>query len=451
MPSLKNPAVRGTLWTLLDYGVGNVLRFGSNLILTRLLVPEYFGLMAFVSTINLGLELLSDLGIEQGIIQNKRGDEAAFLNTAWTLKIIRGALLWLVCLIIILPVAYYYQDDRLKLLIPLTGLNSILGGLSSTYMTTLNRHMSLGITTAINLAVQVVSIAGMATWAYFDPSIWALGIGGMIGPVFKLVLTHVLHRLHHKTNNRLDWDVQSALEIFHFGKSLFFATALMFLAEQVDRFILAKLISFKMLGVYTIAFTLATLPREVLKNLCYRVLFPIIARSVEIPRSELRDQILRHRGMLLSGTAVVLAMIVVFGDLIVSALYKADYDAATWMLPILAIGVWFSALFYTVCQTLIAIGKPIYYAYSNLARFIFVTIGLYVGYEHWGVLGAVIAISLTDFWAYFVVLYGLAKERLLCLRQDLWSTGLFLGITLVLGLGRQSLGFGFPMDNLPLP
>jgi O-antigen/teichoic acid export membrane protein len=223
------------------------------------------------------------------------------------------------------------------------------------------------------------------------------------------------------------------------------------LAEQVDRFILAKLISFKMLGVYTIAFTLATLPREVLKNLCYRVLFPIIARSVEIPRAELRQQILQHRGMLLLGTAGVLAMIVVFGDLIVTRLYRAEYEAATWMLPILALGVWFSALFYTVCQTLIAIGKPIYYAYSNLARFIFVTVGLYVGYHHWGVLGAVVAVSLTDFWAYVVVLYGLAKERLLCLRQDLWSTGLFIGLTLVLGLGRQALGFGFPLQNLLLP
>jgi len=48
MSSVKQLAVRGAVWTIASYGLSQVLRLGSNLILTRLLVPEMFGLMSLV-------------------------------------------------------------------------------------------------------------------------------------------------------------------------------------------------------------------------------------------------------------------------------------------------------------------------------------------------------------------------------------------------------------------
>jgi O-antigen/teichoic acid export membrane protein len=71
-------AVSGVVWTILGYGASQVLRFGGNLILTRLLLPEYFGLMALVNIPIIGLQLFSDVGIIPSIVQNQRGDEPVF-------------------------------------------------------------------------------------------------------------------------------------------------------------------------------------------------------------------------------------------------------------------------------------------------------------------------------------------------------------------------------------
>ena len=57
------------------------MRLISNLILTRLLVPELFGLMALVNTFIQGLFLFSDVGIATSIIRSPRGDDPVFLNT----------------------------------------------------------------------------------------------------------------------------------------------------------------------------------------------------------------------------------------------------------------------------------------------------------------------------------------------------------------------------------
>lgn len=448
MKSLKNPAVRGTLWTLLDYGVANVLRFGSNLILTRLLIPEYFGLMALVNTLRIGLELMSDLGIDQSIIQNKNGDDLKFLNTAWTLKCIRGIILSLACAAIAIPVANWYGDERLKLLIPIVGITSILDGLSSTYIATLNRQMALGMLTAIDMSAQVFSIATLVIWSWINPSIWALSLGSLSGPLFKLIATHICQWIHHKNSNRWQWDPESVAAIFHFGKSLFLATALMFLAEQADRFILGKLISFEMLGVYTIAATLSAMPREALKTLSHRVLFPTASRSAELPREDLRQKLLRQRWIILSGAAVGVSILAGLGDLVIKALYSNEYNQAAWMLPLLATGVWFSALFYTLSPSLMAVGQPIYYAYSNLGRLLFIGIGLQVGYTQFGLVGAILVTAFSDCCAYLVLLYGLFRERLLCWSQDLLLTLFFGGLLGLIILARQGLGFGSPIQGI---
>ena len=99
-------------WTLVGYGYGQFLRFAGNLILTRLLFPEAFGAMALVQSVLTGLTLLSDLGISQAIVQNARGHTAAFLNTAWTVQVIRGVLIWVATCALALPVATFYHNQR---------------------------------------------------------------------------------------------------------------------------------------------------------------------------------------------------------------------------------------------------------------------------------------------------------------------------------------------------
>ncbi|MFN3500356.1 MAG: oligosaccharide flippase family protein, partial [Pannonibacter indicus] len=75
--------MRGTAISLAGTGGQQLLRLASNLALTRLLFPEAFGLMALIQTFMVGLQMFSDIGIRPSIIQNKRGEEADFLNTAW--------------------------------------------------------------------------------------------------------------------------------------------------------------------------------------------------------------------------------------------------------------------------------------------------------------------------------------------------------------------------------
>ena len=445
MSSLKKLAIRGTIWTIVGYGASQILRFGSNLILTRLLFPKLFGLMALLNTFIIGLHLFSDIGIGTSIIQNKRGDDPAFLNTAWTLQVIRGFGLWFCSVLLAWPVAKFYGEPQLLWLIPVVGLGTIISGFNSTALFTLNRHMAVRQLAIFELGGQVISLMAMIVWAWFSPTIWALVIGALVSASIQMVWSH---RLNPGPPNRFAWERDATKDLLTFGKWIFVSTALTFLAWQTDRLILGKLLSLEMLGVYGIAFTLSDMPRQIILAISGKVIFPAFSKFADLPRETFRAKILRNRKPVLIASALGLTLMVSFGDILISVLYDNRYAEATWMLPILGLGVWPIVLTQTIDPSLFAIGKPRYVAYGCFLSFLFLAIGIPLGFSLIGTVGAVIAVPLSNLPLYGAITYGLWRERLACIGQDIKATALFLVLLTIVLFVRIVLGFGLPINSL---
>jgi len=446
MSSLKKLAIRGMVWTIAGYGTSQILRFGSNLILTRLLFPKLFGLMALLNIFIIGLHLFSDIGIGPSIIQNKRGDDPAFLNTAWTLQIIRGFVLWFCCVAIAWPVANLYGEPQFLWLIPVVGLSTIITGFNSTALFTLNRHMAVAQLGIFELGGQVISLMVMIVWAWFSPTIWALVIGGLVSDSVRMVWSH---RLIPGSCNRFAWDQDATNALFSFGRWIFISTALTFLATQADRLILGKLLSFEMLGVYGIAFVLADMPRQLIVVISGKVIFPAVARLTHLPRETLHGKILQKRKFVVVVLALGLTVLISFGDILILTLYDQRYIQAAWMLPILALGVWSNVLFQTLgIPLLLAVGKPLYAAYGNFLRLLFIGIGLPLGFSLKGVVGVVIVVALAELPLYGAVTYGLWREEMSAVAQDIKATALFLLLLTSVLMGRFVLGFGLPISGI---
>ena len=445
MSAEKKLAIKGVAWTILSYGSSQIIRFGSNLILTRLLLPELFGLVGLAYVFIIGINLFSDIGLGPSIIQNKRGEDPQFLNTAWTMQVIRSFLVWICLIIITKPVASFYGDPRLEWLIPVIGINSLVGGFNSTATSSLNRQMAVKRVVIFELGLQIVSTTVMIVWAWFDRSIWAIVAGGFTNTFVELVWSHFL--IPGKSN-RFAWDKEAAKEIFSYGKWIFLSTALFFLCSQADRLILGKIFTLTMLGIYGIAYTLGDMPRQVIIAISGRVIFPSISLLAELPREELRAKILNNRKLILIPLAVGLAIFVSFGDQLILTLYRKEYAAASWMMPILALGIWHTTLYSMMGSCLLAVGKSQYQAMGNLLTFVNLCISIPLAYHLKGNLGAVIAIALGDLPTYAVTNYGLWREGLTCFWQDIQLTGLFVGVLVTLIWCRVAFGLHLPIDKI---
>jgi O-antigen/teichoic acid export membrane protein len=445
MSSIKQRALKGVFWTIATYGVSQVLRFGSNLVLTRLLLPEIFGLMSLVYVFITGLHLFSDLGIHTSVIQNKRGDDINFLNTAWTMQIIRSMGLWFCCVLIAVPAANFYNEPQLTWVLPIAGVNILIGGFFSTGITSLSRHLEVKKVSAFELAGQIVGITVMLSWAYFDRSVWALLMGSLVAGVVQLVWSHVVSP---NPPNRWLLEKESVAEIFSFGKWIFLSTALTFFAMQSDRLILGKLLGLQLLGVYGIAVALAEIPKQVTMAVGGKVVFPMFSKFSNLPRPDFRSRIRRGRLPILLATAPALAVMISFGDLLISALYDSRYADAAWMIPLVALGVWPIILVTTIDGALFALGNPRPSTWGYFYSFIALAGGIWSGYQLFGVVGAVAAVPLSNVPFYAAVAFGLRKEKIACFDHDGYTTALMLLLSALFIATRYALGV--PLPSLPV-
>lgn len=448
MSSIKKLAIRGTLWTIAGYGASQVLRLGGNLILTRLLEPKLFGLIALVYVFITALNLFSDIGLGTSVVQNRRGDDPAFLNTAWTLQAVRGVILWFCSLLLAWPASAFYNEPQLLWLIPVVGLNAVMGGFHSMAYFTLSRHMDVKKLSIYEFGRQVITLLVTILWAAFiSKTIWALVVGSLAA---EFIATLWSYRLIPNTSHRFAWDREAVKELISFGQWIFISTAITFFAEQADRLILGKVLTFELLGVYGVALTFADLPRSVSLAISGKVLFPAISKMADLPRKELRAKLNHNRKILLLVLTLVLVVLACFGDILVKVLYDKRYIDAAWMLPILTLGIWPRLLCNTNEPSLFAIGKPQYTTVANFTRFVCTSLGVWLGYTLLKVPGAIIAVALNDLLYYMAINYGLWREGLSGMKQDIIATVLLFALLALVLTTRKVLGFGLPIDGLRL-
>jgi O-antigen/teichoic acid export membrane protein len=450
MSGLKKLAVQGVFWTVLGFGSNNILRLIGNVLLAWFLPKEFLGLMVIVNIFLTGLQLFSDVGINLNIIQSKRGEEPAFYNTAWTMQILRGFLIFIFCLLLCYPFSLLYNNPQLAYLIPLMGITTIIGGFQSTALLTLERKLQLKKLTLLEICLQTITITVMVLLAWRTRSIEALVIGTIVSVSLRLCASHLIIP---KYRNKLCWDQSAVKDIFSIGRWVFLSTAITFLAEQSDRLLLAKLFDPGWLAVYNVALMFGDVPRQIGMALGARVILPVASQLArEESRPEMRRKLLKNRRLLTYALMTIIIFLAGFGDRLVDLLYSnkppTDYTDAQWMLPIIALGIWPRILCSTIEPSLFAIAKLQYSTIANVTRFAVTSIGILIGFKFFGAVGAVIAVALNDLFYYTIVNYGLYKEGLSGIRQDITATGVMLLTLGVIIFIRLQLGLGLPIEAL---
>jgi O-antigen/teichoic acid export membrane protein len=413
------------------------LRVVSSLVLTRLLVPAYFGEMTLLMTLITGITLLADIGIAQSVIQSPRGDDPIYLNTTWTLQWIRGIVLWLVAVAISWPMAIFYHDPKLKILLPALSLMLVISGFNSTNLLSLSRHMRVQRLFGIQGSTSAVSLIVTVIWAYYWPSVWAIIGGLLVANLYRLFLSFI-PAIAPGIRNSFCWDRESVHGIVHFGKWILIGTAFFFFASQADRLILGRLISLTLLGIYSISYQLSDIPRAVILSLGNRVAYPFISKMLHLPQREFRADYLRYRFYALLVGAILLSIMAIWGNLLILKLYDRRYHDAAWMIPILTLGLWHTLLYQTTAPVLFSLGKAQYSAFGNAAYCAAVFAGIPIAFHFFGMFGAVIAIAAGDFPLYVVTQFGATREGVRPLGQDLQLTAIFLTILLSCFLLRRS-------------
>ena len=165
----RGAILSASAWTIGTYAASVILRFGSNVLLSRLIAPETFGMLVVISAIRTGAELLSDIGLGQNIVNNPRGDQAAFYNTVWTLQVLRGLLLFGLCYAVAGPLAQLYGVPEAA--IQFGALTLALLGLTSTSVFLLQKRLRLPTLNLFDLVQDLIGTAAILLLVLWSPTV----------------------------------------------------------------------------------------------------------------------------------------------------------------------------------------------------------------------------------------------------------------------------------------
>ncbi len=413
-------------WSMGGHGVGQVTRLISNLIMTRLLVPEMFGIMAIANILLVGLALFSDIGLGQNIIHSKRGDEPLFLRTIWTIQIIRGVVIWIFAMAIsggLAAASHFgwlsgqstYADPMLPLVIAVISFSAVISGFNSIRLASATRRLAQKQVTIMEIGSRFVGLAIMIAWAIIDRSIWALVAGGMAACISKMVLSHVILP---GLPDRLGWNHEIFKEILQFGKWIFLSSIIGFLLNSGDRLLLGGLISTEALGLYSIAFLIINAIQQGVSKLSSSIVFPALSEVYRERKWQLKETYYKFRLWLDVGILFIAGFMFMAGETLIDILYDERYAEAGPMVQVLSL-VMIARRYALADQCYLAMGKPNLLTALIWIRVMALYVFVILGFHAFDLFGALWGIVISSFASVPVSLYFKSKYKILDLRKEI--------------------------------
>ena len=396
--SFSERAKTGTRWIVVNFGLGQIIRLLVNLALAALLYEEAFALMAIVLAVMLALAMFSDIGIRISVVQHARGDDLDFLNTAWTLQVIRGVALFLMTVVVSWPLSRLFGANdpkayELLFLIPIAGLSALVSGFESTKMMTAARHLKIKEITKIELVSSLLGTPLMLLLAWYTRSVYAIALASVLSSVLQTVLSYWMLE---GPRSRFRWHAESITAILSFGKWVFLSTFFTFLATQIDRLAFGGMYPLAEVGVYSIAASLAVIAPSVLGRLQHSVLFPWYSRML-VQGMALPVAFHKSRPATLVASTYLCTLLVVGSASFFELAYDDRYAMGGVLLPILTLGAWFNCLDTMYGSAFLASGRPKWTAFSNASKVVAFLLLLAPAYKYQlGIVAAAFAVAASE-------------------------------------------------------
>lgn len=403
-------------WTLVGYGVNQALRLGGNLILTRLLFPEAFGMMAIIQAVIYGVHMLTDVGIAPVIIQKDSGNDPALLNTAWTVQIVRGFLAWVGLCALALPMAKFYGEPLLASLLPVIGLTAVIGGFNSTKLYTAQRNLEAARLTQIEIGTYAFGLLCTVFLAWLLQSVWALVWGGVISSCLKMVASHVAL---HGIKNRFAWDRDALDHLKGFGRWVLLSSALTFLSVEGARLLIGAMLDMRQLALFTLASTMSLMFWQAMQLVAGRVFFPAYSEVHRANPKNLITVLYKARLALVLPSWGLAVLFVFFGSHLMGTLYDERYRGSGEMLEQLAAGSLVACVWGSYSGVLLAMGKVAVMTSLTAIQVACQLGAIFIGYHYWGGTGIVMSVAAAN-WIMYPV------NAFMMFRSGIWQPKLDL-------------------------
>jgi O-antigen/teichoic acid export membrane protein len=410
---LKHRTVSSGFVTLTAQGAKFGLTVASTVILSRLLTPHDFGLLAMVTAIMGLLRIFKDAGLSTATIQREGITHAQVSNLFWINVAVAGLMALLMCAMAP-AIAWFNHEPKLVAITLWLSITFLVSGSTVQHQALLRRQMRFKALAVIDVGSMAVSLAVGVAMAKWGCGYWSLVGMNLALEGVGLALTWMASQWRPQWPRRGS-DMGSLLG---FGVSMTASGALYAVTRSADSVLIGKCYGADVLGLYTRAMGLLMRPMDQLMAPFCAVLLPTLSRLQSEPERYRRVFLRLYEGMALMSFALT-GLLLPLSRPVTLVLLGRQWEAVSMIFSGFALVALYFPVATPVAWLLISLGRSkdffrwsFSYAIISISSF---AIGL-----PFGAVGVAWAFSIGGLGIALPVLYYLAGRSGPVRTKDLW-------------------------------
>jgi O-antigen/teichoic acid export membrane protein len=396
--------VRGAVLLFSSRIAIKAIQFVRTVILARLLFPDDFGLFG-IAAVTIGFaDTLFQSGLNSAIIREK-GNVEKYLDSVWTVNIIRNTLLALIIFFCAPLAGAFFNNEAIIPFVRVLALVTFIIGFENIGIVLLQKEMRFGRKILLDVSIIILEVVSVIFFAFVLRNAWALVFGSLANRIFAVVLSYVF--LPYRP--RFEWRGEFLRHLFSYGKWVWFMSIMGYFVAQGDNLIIGKMLTPADLGVYSLAFALALLPAVEVGRVVGNVLFPLFSKIQD------DEELLRRAFIRISRVIFAITLPASFGLLALAPEIVANVYGERWlgMVPILSVLIFYGLIKsfeYIASPFFMGVGKPKISSFSLFSQFAVMFVFIVPLTFYYDVKGTAFAVLLGGIAAQTVLLFAMRRE-----------------------------------------
>ncbi|MEY0174292.1 lipopolysaccharide biosynthesis protein [Providencia rettgeri] len=265
-----------TKWVTIAQAGKILVQILSLTILTRLISPSDYGLMAIAFVVmNLAI-IIRDLGTASALIQRK-DLEHDIVNAVFWLNIIVGISLSIIVALFSPLISNIFQNTKIQNVLLLLCISFPLASSGSAHQALLERNSLFKKVALIELFSGFIGLISAITIAYLNGGVYAL----VFQVIISTTISSSLMFYFSDWKPTLDFNFRKLKSILSFSGNLTIFNLVNFFSRNLDNIIVGKKFDVNTLGIYSLAYRIMLFPLQSITFIASRSLYPILSRNQE--------------------------------------------------------------------------------------------------------------------------------------------------------------------------
>ncbi len=264
-----NKTVNDYIWAFLMSAIKIILQAIAIIVLGRILLPEDFGLIGMISIFIAFSTMLVDSGMGASLFRKEKVEEIEY-STLFIYNLAISIFIYVILYITAPYISLFYKQETLISIIRVISLIIIINAISRCQYTKLLKDFKYKTLSLITISSNAIAITIAIILALKGFGVWSL----VYMQISEMSITTLLYIISNKYFPSFRFSSKAFKEQFNFGISLFGATALKTISDNIQSNIIAKIMPLNITGCYVQAQRIQHVPNLILMSVLDKVMFP---------------------------------------------------------------------------------------------------------------------------------------------------------------------------------